>query len=271
MKSRPIVVALLILSMVFAPQPWAQDKKDEPPQVEPKFIWGLVINYVISEIGSFVFSSFKSWLFQKLASNLAEGLAPGVSRLLSKNSGAQIVDAKSAGILSKDAVNTTAEAPTVPLSAESGKENYQGVQISVGVTDKDGKLNFRPVSQGFRTGERFKLHVIATFAGQMMIENINPKGERKQIYPAESAQVVAIQAGKETLIPLGDDEFFEFARTTGEEQLVITLRDPRAEGTAKSTAKVNRKDEKFGSQFVQEVKPGATYPSLTEAIKLVHY
>ena len=271
MKSRPLVVALLALSMVFAPRPWAEDKKDAPPGVEPKFIWGLLINYVLSEIGSHVFGTFKSWLTQKITSGLETGIEAGVSRLLSKNSGAQIVDARSAGILSKDAVNTTAEAPTAPLSAENGKENYQGVQISVGVADKDGKLNFRPVSRGFRTGERFKLHVISTFAGQMMIENINPKGERKQIYPARSGQVVAMQAGKETLIPLEDDQFFEFARSTGEEQLVITLRDPRAEGAAKSTAKVNRKDEKFGSQFVQEVKPGVTYPSLTEAIKLVHF
>ena len=51
---------------------------------------------------------------------------------------------------------------------------------------------------------------------------------------------------------------------------LITLRDPRAKGPAKSTAKVNRKDEKYGSRFVQEVTRD-TYPSITEAIKLTHF
>ncbi len=270
MRLRYLAIAYLSLSILFAPQVWAQDKKEQPPQVEPKFVWGLLINYVLSEIGSAVFSAFKGWLSQKLTSSLEAGLDAGMSRMMSKNSGARIVPANSTGILSKDAVNTTAQDPSAPLKAENGKENYQGVQLSIGVADQDGKLSFRPLNQGFRTGERFKLHVIATFDGLMMIENINPKAERKQIYPAESGQVVAVRAGRETLIPLGDDQYFEFANATGEEQLVITLRDPRAAGEAKSTAKVNRKNEKFGSQFVQEVKPN-TYPSLTEAIKLVHF
>ncbi len=270
MSLRPIAVAYLALSILFSPRVFAQEKQEPPPQVEPKFIWGLVINYIVGEIASFVFSNFKEWLGEKMKSGLDKGLEVGMARMLSKDSGARIVDAKSAGILSKDAVNTTTQPPTAPLKVENGKENYQAAQVSIGVADRDGKLTFRPINQGFRTGDRFKLHVIATFNGLMMIENINPKGERKQIYPAQSAQLVAIVAGKETLIPLGDDEYFEFARDTGEEQLVVTLRDPRAEGTAKSSMKVSRKDERYGSQFVQEVKPN-TYPSMTEAIKLVHF
>jgi hypothetical protein len=275
MKLRTSAVVLLALSLVFSPQVWTQEKTEppptgQPPQVEPKFIWGLLINLAIGQLASMAFSPFKDWLAKKMVSGLENGLLSGAARLLSKDSGARIVDAKSPGILSKDAVNTTTQAPTTPLSVASGKENYQAAQVSVGVADPDGKLTFRPISQGFRTGERIKLHVIATFNGLMMIENINPKRERKQIYPAERTKVVEIQAGKETLIPLGDDQYFEFTKATGEEQLVITLRDPRAEGAAKSTVKVNRKDERYGSQFVQEVKPN-TYPSLTEAIKLVHY
>ncbi len=275
MNLRSFAVAFLALSLLFSPQMRAQEKTElppagRPPQVEPKFIWGMVISFVASELMSLAFSSFKEWLGEKMKSGMERGLAAGAARLLSKDSGARIVEAKSSGILAKDAVNTTSELPVAPLTVTKGRENYQAAQVSVGVADPDGKLTFRPISQGFRTGERIKLHVIATFNGLMMIENINPKRERKVIYPPERTKVVEIQAGKETLIPLRDDQYFECTQATGEEQLVITLRDPRAEGAAKSTVKVNRKDERYGSQFVQEVKPN-TYPSLTEAIRLVHY
>ncbi|MFH1605483.1 MAG: hypothetical protein ABIH03_16430 [Pseudomonadota bacterium] len=275
MKLRLLAIVFLAFSLFVSPQPWAQEKTEapptgQPPQVQPKFIWGVVISFIWSELASLAFGCFKDWLGEKMKSGLDKGIEAGTAKLLSKSSGARIVEAKSSGILAKDGVNTTTRAPTTPLSVEDGKENYQAAQISVGVADRDGKLTFRPINQGFHGGERIKLHVIATFNGLMMIENINPKQERKQIYPAERTKMVEIQAGKETLIPLGEDQYFEFTKTTGEEQLVITLRDPRAEDAAKSTAKVNRKDERYGSQFVQEVKPN-TYPSLTEAIKLVHF
>jgi hypothetical protein len=111
---------------------------------------------------------------------------------------------------------------------------------------------------------------MATFGGLLVIENINPRGERRQIYPASTSQVVILQAGGDTLLPLGSDQFFEFANATGEEQLVITLRDPRAVGNAASREKVHRKDEEFGTHFVQEVTRGA-YPVISESIRLQHY
>jgi hypothetical protein len=51
--------------------------------------------------------------------------------------------------------------------------------------------------------------------------------------------------------------------------LVITLRDPRAFGDAESKAPANRKDEKFGSSFVQETAAG-TFPVISQSIKLSH-
>ena len=274
MKLRSFAAVFMVLSLLFVPHAWAQKKAETPlagqsPQVEPKLVWGVTVGHDSSGLASMVFSSFKDWLGEKVTSSMRTGLGAGNAQLLSKDSGARIVEAKSPGIMSKDAVNTTVQAPAKPLNVENGKENYQAAQVSLGVADPDGKLTFRPISQGFRTGERFKLHVIATFNGLMLIENINPKRERKQIYPVERTNMVEVQAGKETLIPLGDDQYFEFTDVKGEEQLVFTLRDPRAEGAAKATARVNRKDERYGSQFVQEVKPN-TYPSMTEAFKLAH-
>ena len=273
MKFRVIAVIFLALSLLISPRPWAQSEPPQagkPPQVEPKFIWGVLINIAIGQLASMAFSPFKDWLAKKLISNLGEGIAAGTVRFLARDSGARIVEARSAGILSKDTVNTTNQAPAEPLRVADGKENYQAAQVSVGVADPDGKLTFRPISRGFRNGDRIKLHVITTFNGLMMIENINPRGERKKIYPVADTQMVEVHAGKETLVPLNDDQYFEFTKVTGEEQLLVTLRDPRAEGAAKSTAKVNRKDERYGSQFMQEVDAN-TYPSFTEAIKLVHY
>jgi hypothetical protein len=90
-----------------------------------------------------------------------------------------------------------------------------------------------------------------------------------QIYPAQSTEVVSVKAGVEIFAPLGKDEFFEFAGDVGDDQLVITVRDPRAFGNAESKIPANRKDEKFGSSFVQET-PEGTYPVISQAMKLVH-
>ena len=173
----------------------------------------------------------------------------------------------------RPAVRTTIriERPSTPIAVSDGSPNYQGVHIAIVGTDDKGQITeLRSVKAGFRTGERFKLRAISTFGGQLMIENINPKGERRQIYPGERGAVVVLQPGADTLLPLGRDEFFEFARTTGEEQLVISLRDPRAVGNAASSEKVYRKDEEYGSHFVQQVTKDS-YPVISETIRLEHH
>ncbi|HYL89206.1 MAG TPA: hypothetical protein VEU32_10630 [Burkholderiales bacterium] len=160
--------------------------------------------------------------------------------------------------------------PATPLQDVGGDVNYQGVHIAIVGAERDGTITeLRPVMAGFRTGERFKLRAVSTFGGLLVIENINPRGERRRIYPTDPGAVVVLQPGADTLIPLGKDELFEFARYTGEEQLVISLRDPRAIGDAASKQKVYRQDEEYGSHFVQEVSKG-TYPAITESIRQQH-
>ena len=82
--------------------------------------------------------------------------------------------------------------------------------------------------------------------------------------------MVVVQPGADTLLPLGKDQFFEFARATGEEQLVITLRDPQASGAKISKYEVHRKDEEYGSNFVQQVDRDS-YPFISQSIRLQHY
>lgn len=160
-------------------------------------------------------------------------------------------------------------ATTTAITDDAGSD-YQGALIAIVGTDQAGNVgDARSAKAGFKTGERFKLRTVSTFGAHLVIENINSKGERRQIYPPEGTQVVIVQAGADTLLPLGAKEFFEFAKATGEEQLVISLRDPRAVGDAASRQKVFRKDEEFGTHFVQEVAKG-TFPAISEAIRLEH-
>jgi hypothetical protein len=143
--------------------------------------------------------------------------------------------------------------------------DYHGAHISIVGADND----VRPLKAGFRTGERFKLRALTTFPAHVVVENINARGERRQIYPAVGASVVVVQSGGYVLLPLGAREFFEFTNTTGQELLVISLSEPRAVGDAASRHQVLRVDAKDGTSFMQEVGKG-TFPAILEPIRLEH-
>jgi hypothetical protein len=261
-----------------APEPAAAANGSQEAE-QPKFIWGIIIKFVAGQI----FSMFAEWLAGKVTASITArltgdgGSSDGgiMSRLLSSKSSAVIVSAEQAttepvsgGIAAKDA--TVVGEPRTPLKVEGGNANYQGVHVALLGADREGNLTgFRPVTDGFKTGERIKLRVVSTFGGLLVIDNINPRGEQKQIYPPRKEDVVVLAAGEETLIPLGADQFFEFTGATGNEQLLITVRDKRAFGGAASTAQVYRKDESYGSNFVQETLTG-TYPVIAQGIRLRH-
>jgi hypothetical protein len=166
--------------------------------------------------------------------------------------------------------NAVVGTPAEPLKVENGKANFQGVHVAIVAVDRNGKLlGFQSVNQGFRSGQRFKLRVVSTFDGLLAVENINPNGVQKRVYPPQASQVIALKAGEENFIPLAKDQFFEFTGTKGKEQLVIALRDPRAFDKAASTNPVYRRDEVYGSNLVQEVSAN-TYPAIFQGIQLVH-
>lgn len=280
---RGVTIAAVILALGALPVPaWTQS--EEAPDVEPKIIWGILIKYVAGE----VFAMFSQWMVARMnekyglnissASNSA--IAIDVARLAVDHfrrsrdtTGGAVIRANPTlvPVGLKEAQQTTSAPPGTPLKLTDGAANYEGIHLAIVGAERNGTLTeLRPVKAGFRTGERFKLRAMSTFGGLLVIENINPRGERRQIYPASTAQVIVLPAGADTLVPLGPDEFFEFARATGEEQLVITLRDPRAVGDAASTQRVHRKDEEYGTHFVQESTKGR-YPVISEAIRLQHH
>lgn len=241
-------------------------------EVQPKFfIWGLLLNIAVK----FAMSAFTEWRQSKLTNDLSNPI--NYKQLLLNSAKAGFVSTVGGGITGLFGFksvgaeeNTVADLPTKPIQVENGQPNYQGAHVAVVAFDKAGAVTgLRPVTAGFRSGDRIKIKLLPTFDALMVIENINPQGVRKQIYPPSPSEAVALKAGVEVLAPLGADQFFEFAGVTGDEQLVITLRDPRAAGAAESKAEVSRKDEDSGSSFVQETVPG-TYPVIAQSLKLRH-
>jgi len=81
MRLRTLVSTLLIAGLLFPPRPWAQDKNQEAPQVEPKFVWGLLVQFALSKLGSVAFDAFAGWAAAKMKSGLQDGLAAGAVRL----------------------------------------------------------------------------------------------------------------------------------------------------------------------------------------------
>jgi hypothetical protein len=251
MKIRKIVVALvtagLLGSAVAQVTPPAAPASSE--EVQPRFIWGILIQLAVSKAGGFVWDVFTRWMEAKVTGGL-DSLTDKVVLGLTSSSGARI--APRAAVLTTDS-GVVVGTPDAPLAGAKGSSDLQA----------------RPINAGFRTGERFKLRIVSTFAGELTLENINPRGDRRQIYPAVANQVVTLVAGKETFVPLGADEYFEFTGDAGKEQLVVTLVDARATGDRASKSKVYRQDVKYGSNFVQEVA-GGTFPHITQAIELQH-
>lgn len=276
-RRRPLALLLVLtLSAQFALPAFAQSRANVPPpppaesteEMQPKFIWGVILNVAFK----FAMTLFSDWLANKITNDLSQ--ATTMQKLLLNATQAVIVPlAEASPFGSKTAgapENTVVGEPKKPVTVENGKENFQGVHVAVVGFNKAGEaIGIQPVTAGFRTGDRIKLKVLPTFEGVLVVENITPAGKRQQIYPPRGSDVVKIKPGLEVLLPLAKDDYFEFAGATGEDQLVITIRDPRAFGGNESKAEANRKDDKHGSSFVQEVSPG-TYPVISQSLKFRH-
>jgi hypothetical protein len=274
-KTKPgrVLIAVLAASVLGTasaqvPQPVQQAPQQQAgaEEVQPRFVWGILIQMALSKVGGFAWDVFTRWMESRLTGGL-DSLTDKMVLGLTASSGARIAPRSAAITTESGAVVGT---PDAPLTFDDGKENYQGANFAI-LAGARGSSDFqaRPINAGFKTGERFKLRIVSTFGGELSLENINPRGERRQIYPAAANQVVTLVAGKETFVPIGPDEYFEFTGDAGKEQLLIKLVDPRAVGDRASKAKVYRQDVKYGSNFVQEV-PGNTFPHIAQAIELQH-
>lgn len=239
-----------------------------PPKedLEPKFIWGLLLNIVLPRVGM----ALLDWGITKLTSRLDD---VSFSALTKRSSDLKIEPLPNVTTPRGDPLgyeeNVVAGEPTKDFKVENGKENFQGLIVSLAVFDGNGKpLGFRPINAEFRTGEKFKLRVLSTFEGHLFLNAVNPAGVRSKLFPAQD-QSIRIPAGQEVLIPPRPDQFFEFSGATGKEKLVVVMRDAKLESDRIALEPVFRKDENFGSLFVQEVT-GNRLPLIAQSISLSH-
>jgi len=236
---------------------------EEAPQ--PKFIWGILIKFAATQ----AFEMFAEWSAKKLFQGMAQPLTVTRGAAVSAPGAAMLAPAEKGGV-TPIIPNVTDSAPTAPVAVENGKENYQGVLLSLLVLQPDGQtLKVRPVSAGFKSGEKFRIRIGATFGGDLSLDNIDPQGSRSRLYPALAEQIVKIKPGTPVILPLDKDSFFEFDDVAGEEKLVVTLRDPRAQGNAAEHALVHRQESEQGTGLLQEVAAGK-YAAIAESIALQH-
>lgn len=236
---------------------------------EPKFIWGVLINMALR----YALAVFSEYVSLKVSNEPTPAVIAALQR---NNSQTPVVSLSSLGLqllgLPSNGATASRESKDLgaPLKVADGQANYQGLHLALLAVDAQGQpLAFRPTSAGFTTGERFKVRVIATFDGLLSIDSINPSGIRRQLYPAQTDQVVSLKAGQEILLPLDPRQSFQFAGATGQEQLVVTLRHAQAIGPAASDRPVNRGDLPTGTNLVQEQTAGR-FPLISQAIALRH-
>ncbi|MDX8399675.1 MAG: hypothetical protein R8K20_05450 [Gallionellaceae bacterium] len=267
------MIALMLLpSISIAATPAIQKKPEAVNQdsnaegeVQPKFIWGILIKYAVSK----VFEVFFEWASQKIFHGMQFSPLLTLDMAVSKSGDAQLAPAQKGGFAAI-IPNVTDNAPSAPLQSPNGKENYQGVIFSLLVLQPGGEsYAVRPLSEGFKSGEKFRIRLGSTFAGELSVDNINPQGERSRLYPANVGQIVKIKTAVQVILPLDKDSFFQFDDEAGEEQLIITLRDPRAHGKAAASSAVHRQETKQGTGLVQELSPGK-FAAIAESIALQH-
>ncbi len=239
-----------------------------PPKedLEPKFIWGLLLNIVLPRVGM----ALLDWGISKMTAKLDNA---SFTSLTKKSVDLKLEPLPPVVMASGEALgykeNVVAGEPSKDFKIENGKENFQGLIVSMAVFDASGKpLEFRPITSDFRTGEKFKLRVLSTFEGHFFLNAINPAGAQSKLYPSQD-QSIRIPAGQEVLIPPHPDQFFQFHGSTGKEKLVVIMRDSKLDGSNLPLEPVFRKDENFGSLFVQEVT-GGKLPLIVQSISLNH-
>jgi len=268
-----VLLTLLLLPMVsIADSTGIQSKSEitdtkssieETPQ--PKFVWGILLKFVASQVSDM----FMQWAKEKLNKGMKPVMTIPLGEAVSSPESATIgrPTRKDMGEIQP---NISDNPPSAPLTVENGKENYQGALFLLLVLQPDGQsFAVRPISAGFKSGEKFRIRMGSTFNGELSIDNVNPRNERSHLYPAQADQVVKIKAGVPVILPLEKDGFFQFDDDTGEEKIVITLRDSRAEGNAASQSVVYRQENEQGTGLLQQVGAGK-YAAIAESIPMQH-
>lgn len=264
-------ILLMLLPVMHAPSALAETSGANPPgqdannasSAKPKFIWGVMI---VNLFTSQVFGAFFKWASSMISHG--DAAHPTKDTAVTDPHAARFVP------LRKDFLpvvpKVTDSKPVAPLTVENGMENYQGAFISLLVLEPDGKsLEVRPISEGFKSGEKFRIRIGATFEGDLTIDNIDPHGTRSRLYPADAAAALRIKQGAPVILPAEKGVFFQFDKDSGEEKLSFMLRDVRADGGSAAQSPIHRQENDMGTGLLQEVQPGQ-YAVIADTISLQH-
>lgn len=144
----------------------------------------------------------------------ARGLALASALALAAAAQAQSLQAKDIVLtrLGGVAPATAAAAPARAAVAAS-----QGMAVSVLVLGEDGLLYPRAATAPFKTGERFRLRVLPTVDGTLVLANTSAQGSTVELLR------MTVRAEQETLIPSEPDQLLQLAGPGGEEVLHLRL------------------------------------------------
>ncbi len=180
----------------------------------------------------------------------------------------QLADGGNSGCAAANAAESNIR--PAPLRVAQSETRFHGVHLDLLVYDDATKqFSIRPLDAISAPGERFKLRVLASFAGEVTVDNINPQWRRKRVYPLDAREHCLLTAGKQVLIPPGRDEFFQFAAEAGEDRLIVSVQDASAEGKGHSQAKVYRFENPDGVDLLQAVSFD-TLTAISGSLKLRH-
>lgn len=122
--------------------------------------------------------------------------------------------------------------------------NQEAIVVSVLVANPDGTLAPRAANQNFRTGERFKVRVQTTQDGTLLLANVTPRGEHRELLRIQAA------AQGELLLPREPGTLFELTGDAGEDQLIVTLL-PQGWPSAKGAVSLGAKDIRLAVEHTQ--------------------
>ncbi|RZS57108.1 hypothetical protein [Sphaerotilus mobilis] len=155
-------------------------------------------------------------------------------------------------------------------SAWSAGFNYQGLALRQLVLDGKGTQHqLRPLSAGMPAGARFKLRITATFDAVAEVDQVVGDawyGQRVgQVYPKKGMSV-SMKAGETVDLPLGAQAYFVMGRAA-DQRLVLSVRHPKAIGSARSAQPAYRQDGRNGSTYLQLV-PSGSHPVIEQQLML---
>jgi hypothetical protein len=128
------------------------------------------------------------------------------------------------------------------LAGQPGDQ--EAIVVSVLIANPDGTLAPRAANQQFRTGERFKVRVQTSQDGTLLLTNITPRGEQRELLRIQAS------AQGELLLPREPGTLFELTGNAGEDQLIVTLL-PQGMPSAKGLVSLGAKDIRLAVEHTQ--------------------